>query len=653
MPFPTKVYRHYHLLAATGTVRTAKFAGRDHLVIPVVPLVEGVIFPVNAETPELVLAEDIGAAPQGWNGRPVFPFHPSDGAGDYQFGNTPELLDKSSFGQVFHAAMKDKALTLEAWLDPSKAEAVGPEAVAVIEKVNAGKMMEVSVGVSVFAEETSGTYNGQTYNAIWHNIVPDHLAIFGGDDIGACSIGMGCGAPRVAKVHVMSAQAPQRVAVIAPQKESPMPPAATTTETPPDKKRTLKERLKELMPKFSVNLSGVTAMELRGKLYEALAAKEPGLSYVEDWDGSQVVYCVLVSIDTWEQEYYQRGYSLDGQNVVVDDTREQVEPVLRFEPVVAMAATFRSLVAKATKAAPLRERKAQEHPFTYCMDVVIPAIEKGGDSVSDPEAFCGWWKAEHAQRSASAKPCSCGGREQPTTASTSTATEGDSRMTKAERIVALLKGGKFTEKDKPWLEAVPEERLEVFEVAAATPGSGSGQPGASQPGSGQPSGQPSPGTQQPGGENKPASQPGSKPEDQGGAENKPRTAAEAKPPTEEEWLATAPPSVRSLVDGAKRQQEARRTYLLGQLKGKQDAYTEEELKTVAMDALERIAKLCKVGEPAPSSNVDFGLNVARRTGPEDQTPPPVSLAEQNKRIAAARNKTSRDGSDDNKPQASA
>ncbi len=34
------------------------------------------------------------------------------------------------------------------------------------------------------------------------------------------------------------------------------------------------------------------------------------------------------------------------------------------------------------------------HPFPYCMQVIIPAIERKHE-VSDPEAFCGWWKAEH------------------------------------------------------------------------------------------------------------------------------------------------------------------------------------------------------------------------------------------------------------------
>jgi 2'-5' RNA ligase len=42
------------------------------------------------------------------------------------------------------------------------------------------------------------------------------------------------------------------------------------------------------------------------------------------------------------------------------------------------------------------DTEGSEHPFTYCMDVVVPAIEAKGKPVSDPKAFCGWWKAERA-----------------------------------------------------------------------------------------------------------------------------------------------------------------------------------------------------------------------------------------------------------------
>ena len=36
-----------------------------------------------------------------------------------------------------------------------------------------------------------------------------------------------------------------------------------------------------------------------------------------------------------------------------------------------------------------------EHPFQYCIDNVIPAMEKEGKAPDDPEAFCAYWKQEN------------------------------------------------------------------------------------------------------------------------------------------------------------------------------------------------------------------------------------------------------------------
>lgn len=35
-----------------------------------------------------------------------------------------------------------------------------------------------------------------------------------------------------------------------------------------------------------------------------------------------------------------------------------------------------------------------EHPFTYCKEVIIPAMAKDGKEPDDPDAFCAWWKNE-------------------------------------------------------------------------------------------------------------------------------------------------------------------------------------------------------------------------------------------------------------------
>jgi hypothetical protein len=52
--------REIRLLGATGQVRTEMVDGREHLVVPVIALMEGVIHAVNAEVPEFGLCADEG-----------------------------------------------------------------------------------------------------------------------------------------------------------------------------------------------------------------------------------------------------------------------------------------------------------------------------------------------------------------------------------------------------------------------------------------------------------------------------------------------------------------------------------------------------------------------------------------------------------------
>ncbi|HMI90073.1 MAG TPA: hypothetical protein VK509_01865, partial [Polyangiales bacterium] len=63
----------------TAHLRTMQFESREHLVVPVIALVEGVVHAVNSDQPEYVPGTELARAPLGWNGRPVVGDHPSDG----------------------------------------------------------------------------------------------------------------------------------------------------------------------------------------------------------------------------------------------------------------------------------------------------------------------------------------------------------------------------------------------------------------------------------------------------------------------------------------------------------------------------------------------------------------------------------------------
>jgi hypothetical protein len=181
-------FRGLRLTGATGMLRTANYDGREHLVVPVVAMVEGVVWASNAPVPEFVPAEELADSYHQWNGRGCFAGHPTEG--DRRIpANQPAVLTKS-FGTIFNTASRDRILEtrrleLEAWIDPSKADAVGPDAVAIVQRLQAGERVEVSVGTFVAAEQKDGWWGEQEYHAVWRGLVADHLAFLAkGDRIG-------------------------------------------------------------------------------------------------------------------------------------------------------------------------------------------------------------------------------------------------------------------------------------------------------------------------------------------------------------------------------------------------------------------------------------------------------------------------------------
>src|SRR4051812_42879997 len=112
------------LKGKAGKARTETFLGREWTVVPVVALVEGVMRPMGSTAGELVPEDVLTAMPEAWNGRPVFIGHPLVNGRPVD-GNTPEVLEEFSIGQIFNAAVNaDKNLTMEAWIDNERAAVV-------------------------------------------------------------------------------------------------------------------------------------------------------------------------------------------------------------------------------------------------------------------------------------------------------------------------------------------------------------------------------------------------------------------------------------------------------------------------------------------------------------------------------------------------
>ena len=186
--------------------REETLMGRKHLVVPVVALVEMVLQSSSSDEPELALAEEFGANPLAWNGRPIVVNHPELN-GEKVSASLTDVVDAEKIGEIYNTVLDDKKLKLEAWIDLERAEELGGVISETVAKLqDGGEIIEVSTGLFSNVEAKGGKFNGEDYGGIWRNIVPDHLAILS-EATGACSIEDGCGAPR-ANVAAASCSCP-------------------------------------------------------------------------------------------------------------------------------------------------------------------------------------------------------------------------------------------------------------------------------------------------------------------------------------------------------------------------------------------------------------------------------------------------------------
>ncbi len=195
--------KKYITLSASANgalLSVSKYQGVNYIIAPVISAVgDSVIFPANAPYPEFVPADVLALATESRNFRPVVMNHPwDDSKQEYCSANSPEVLEKYRYGFVFNSRFEDGRVKADIWLDPVRAAEVGPEALNVIERLQAGEVVEVSEGSYVIVDETPGIYNGDEYGGKWELCIPDHLATLSEGIVGACSVNKhGCGANRV------------------------------------------------------------------------------------------------------------------------------------------------------------------------------------------------------------------------------------------------------------------------------------------------------------------------------------------------------------------------------------------------------------------------------------------------------------------------
>jgi len=160
--------------------------GREHLVVPMVILTEGVH--AGSDGPLLYPKEELSKTPAAWNHKPVVVYHPElNGQGISACD--PTIINNRKVGVMLNTKYEKGRLKSEAWIEKSRADIIDERIMAA---VKANEMMELSTGVFVDEDKTPGKWQKEDYVAIARNYRPDHLALLP-DKVGACSIADGAG----------------------------------------------------------------------------------------------------------------------------------------------------------------------------------------------------------------------------------------------------------------------------------------------------------------------------------------------------------------------------------------------------------------------------------------------------------------------------
>jgi len=175
---------------ALNKVQKKTLAGRSYLVAPVAMIVEGVF--AGNQGPILYEQPDITKSVASWNHKPITVGHPKRGD-QFVSGCLPESIEDFGVGMVLNTSWnaRTKKLRAEAWFDESRLDVV-PGGLAIKAALAKQEPMEVSTGLFVDKELSSGQYNGKEFTGKARNFRPDHLAVIV-NGVGACSLKDGAG----------------------------------------------------------------------------------------------------------------------------------------------------------------------------------------------------------------------------------------------------------------------------------------------------------------------------------------------------------------------------------------------------------------------------------------------------------------------------
>lgn len=163
------------------------FEGEEHLVIPTVAAVQGVL------NGQLLPVSSLEASLPAWEGVAVTMSHPKHNGMDVS-ANTKESVENFVVGRFFNAHVDGNKFKGEFWINLSKLNS-HEDGETLLALVEAGETIEVSTAYWCHTDNQMGVHSGKKYRGVQTNLVPNHVAILL-HEVGACSVLDGCGTPR-------------------------------------------------------------------------------------------------------------------------------------------------------------------------------------------------------------------------------------------------------------------------------------------------------------------------------------------------------------------------------------------------------------------------------------------------------------------------
>lgn len=336
MATPKRTMLSVQAIPDVASIRIAEFRGQEHTVIPVIALVEGVLWPANAPQPELALAEEFGRFPEGWDGSPVVFNHPKNSEGVPIAANSPEVLEDNAFGQIFNTTLDGDKLKSEIWINSELVKNLSEEAQETIANLISGdKVIEVSTGLFTLSEPSVGKFNGEEFKAIWRNIVPDHLAILPEGVVGACSVDDGCGAPRSNKMKPVMRAA--RLNSNCDCDDVVINDSDDDSEENIKQQKTLLKRILQMAGtifSFKDNSEGISDRDLRIALDIAIAADENDFIFVMAVFQSNDSAGTVVYEKGFGPPFFERSFTMNTDGGVdLGEDKTAVRPETKFVPI--------------------------------------------------------------------------------------------------------------------------------------------------------------------------------------------------------------------------------------------------------------------------------------------------------------------------------